>query len=541
MAVPTAVTNVWSKLHVEGDHVFSRVIIEKNRPCGVSLDACRLNQIALVIEGVPALSTGTISVHDGLLEDIRISSLPGPAVKMEMNLDHPAPYYLREISGLPQRTVVDIDRVSLRQVLGGLRIVLDPGHGGADTGFAGPVNLLEKDVVLAIACDLGKLLLAEGAEPVYARKEDRAVTWSERMDRARAADLYIGIHAGNGQGGCAVGYNPATPEAAGLARLILGKLVDKTHLGAREVCSLEHLAGLGNLLAVEVEAVTITDWVEEGLLRSPTFRSKVAQGIFNGLVAHLWHKNGDNSRVKPPAVFFGPRDVPVSDVTVNQGVIPLRTHLITDKDDIFSVVERYALGVAESGDIIVLAESMVAITQGRAIPQQAVHPGSLAAFLSRFPGKDGSLATPHAMQLAIQETGAARVMLGAAAAAMGRPFGRRGDFYRVAGRKLALIDDVAGTMWPFEKHIILGPRDPEQLAGQLREKTGLEVVIVDVNDIHCVDILAATPGVDKRLVRRVLASNPLGNDDQQTPLALMRVNGISRDRKRGTMAVTGDR
>jgi len=514
------VTNVWSKLCEEDGHVFSRVVIEKTRACSLRPVACGPDRIQLLIEGVGVLATGTISVHDGLLEEIQISSSPGPAVKLELTLDHPAAHYLHDEAGLPHRTVVDIDRVSLRHLLTGRRIAVDPGHGGNDTGFAGPVNLLEKDVVLAIARDLGKLLAAAGAEPLFVRRNDCNVPWSERAERTKGAELYIAIHAGNGQGGCAVGFNPAAAESANLARLIQEKLADKAHLGTREVCAFGHLAGLGALPAVEVEAVTITDWVEEGLLRSPTFRSKVAQGIFNGLVSYLWRKHGGDSKGKPAAVLFGQRPAPSGGC--GHGVIPLRTHLITEKDDIFSVLEQYIKGVAEPGDVIALAESMVAITQGRAIPQQSVHPGPLAAFLSRFPGKDGSLATPHAMQLAIQETGAGRVILGAAAAALGRPFGRRGDFYRVAGRHLALIDDVAGTMWPYEKHIILGPHNPSQLAGELRERLGVEVAIVDVNDIRCVDILAATPGVDKRRVSRALASNPLGNDDQQTPVAILK-------------------
>jgi N-acetylmuramoyl-L-alanine amidase len=503
------------------------VVVETTRPCAFHLLPCGHERIELVVEGGGVLATGVISVHDGLLEEIGIAAGPGGTTRLGLTLDHPAPCYLHEETGCPHRIVLDLDRASLGHLLSGRRVAVDPGHGGADTGFAGPVNLLEKDVALAIARDLGRLLAASGAEVVFLRRNDDAVPWLERAERARGAELYLGIHAGCGTGGSNVGYNPAQPQSAGLARLVREKLVDKTHLAAQEVCALGHLAVLGACPAVEIEAVTITDWVEEGLLRSPTFRSKVAQGIFNGLVSHLWRQQGGDWRGKPAAVVMGRRSGSRGSV----GVIPLRTHLITERDDIFGIVERYVKGVAEPGDIVVLAESMVAITQGRAVLQESVHPGPLAAFLSRFPGKDGSLATPHAMQLAIEEAGAGRVVLGAAAAALGRPLGRRGDFYRVAGRHLALIDDVAGTMWPFEKHIILGPRDPAALASRLKERLGLEVVIVDVNDIRCVDILGASPGVDRRLVRRALASNPLGNDDQQTPVAILRMVNESTRRR----------
>jgi hypothetical protein len=203
--------------------------------------------------------------------------------------------------------------------------------------------------------------------------------------------------------------------------------------------------------------------------------------------------------------------------------IPIRTHIVTEKDDIVDVVEKYTGAIVEPGDIITIAESVVAITQGRAILPETVRPGFLAKFISRFPGKDGSLATPQAMQLAIQETGTFQILLGVTAAVMGRLVGRRGDFYRVAGHHLALIDDVAGTMWPFEKHIVLGPKDPQKVVDKIKEATGAGAVIVDVNDTRNVDILAASKGVDTGGLARDLADNPFGNDDQQTPIVILKM------------------
>ncbi|OPY58105.1 MAG: F420-0:Gamma-glutamyl ligase [Pelotomaculum sp. PtaU1.Bin035] len=205
------------------------------------------------------------------------------------------------------------------------------------------------------------------------------------------------------------------------------------------------------------------------------------------------------------------------------GKIPIRTHIITEKDDMIDVVKKYAGDVAEPGDIIAVAESVVAITQGRAILPETVKPGLLARFLCLFPGKDGSLATPQAMQLAIRESGSPRVLLGAVAAAFGRIIGRRGDFYRVAGRHLAQIDDIAGTMWPFERHIILGPKDPHKIVRRIKIVTGVDAVITDVNDIKKVDIIAASGGVDQESLIKDLADNPFGNDDQQTPIVILKM------------------
>lgn len=203
------------------------------------------------------------------------------------------------------------------------------------------------------------------------------------------------------------------------------------------------------------------------------------------------------------------------------GRISIRTHIITEKDDIVDVAKKYTGEIAAPGDIIVVAESVVAISQGRAVLHETVKPGLLAHFMCRFPGKEGSLAAPHSMQVAIQEVGTGRFLLGVLAAGLGRVFGRRGDFYRVAGRHLAQIDDFAGTMWPFDRHIVLGPKDPQGVVDRIKTATGAEAVIADVNDIGKVDILAATNGVDREMLSSYLKDNPHGNDDQQTPIVVL--------------------
>ena len=53
------------------------------------------------------------------------------------------------------------------------KIVIDPGHGGHDTGTIGPNGLQEKDLVLEVGRRLGKMLETRlGAEVVYTRKND---------------------------------------------------------------------------------------------------------------------------------------------------------------------------------------------------------------------------------------------------------------------------------------------------------------------------------------------------------------------------------
>ena len=62
------------------------------------------------------------------------------------------------------------------------RIVIDPGHGGHDTGTIGPTGLMEKDLCLDVALRLGKIIEQRlpGADVVYTRSDDTFVPLEER-------------------------------------------------------------------------------------------------------------------------------------------------------------------------------------------------------------------------------------------------------------------------------------------------------------------------------------------------------------------------
>jgi N-acetylmuramoyl-L-alanine amidase len=78
------------------------------------------------------------------------------------------------------------------------KIVIDPGHGGHDTGTIGPNGLEEKNLVLDVSRRLGKLLQTRlGAEVIYTRKDDTFIPLETRTAIANqeAADLFVSVHA----------------------------------------------------------------------------------------------------------------------------------------------------------------------------------------------------------------------------------------------------------------------------------------------------------------------------------------------------------
>ena len=80
---------------------------------------------------------------------------------------------------------------------GEFRIVLDPGHGGADTGVSSPSGVTEKDLVLAIAQELrSHLANSLGARVVLTRTYDTDVALETRTGVAnqRRADLFLSLH-----------------------------------------------------------------------------------------------------------------------------------------------------------------------------------------------------------------------------------------------------------------------------------------------------------------------------------------------------------
>jgi N-acetylmuramoyl-L-alanine amidase len=77
-------------------------------------------------------------------------------------------------------------------------IVLDPGHGGHDTGALGPSGLAEKDVVLDVTRRVARMVEDKlGIKVAMTRTEDAFIALRERTAYANKlkADLFVSIHA----------------------------------------------------------------------------------------------------------------------------------------------------------------------------------------------------------------------------------------------------------------------------------------------------------------------------------------------------------
>ena len=152
---------------------------------------------------------------------------------------------------------------------------------------------------------------------------------------------------------------------------------------------------------------------------------------------------------------------------------PIRTRLFVSGDSLRrrSRPTRSRDVELAPGDVVAVSEKAVAICQGRSYPVDDVQARPLARTLSRFVGRTASgigLGIPATMELAIREAGEARILGATAAAAVTKPFGVKGVFYRVAGPAVRAIDGpTRGTIPPYDGHAKMGPADPEGVARDL--------------------------------------------------------------------------
>jgi N-acetylmuramoyl-L-alanine amidase len=221
------------------------------------------------------------------------------------------------------------------------RIVIDPGHGGHDTGTIGPHGLMEKDLCLDVALRLGNLIEQKlpGAEVIYTRKDDTFIPLEDRTKIANdaKADLFISIHANSSQDPSARGVetyylnfatssesmevatrenansqeslhdlqdliqkiarNEKIEESKELAGDIQDTLTQRLQLVShsernRGVKKAPFIVLIGaNMPSVLSEVSFVSNPNDERLLRKADQRQRIADGLYRGIAAYLDNLN----------------------------------------------------------------------------------------------------------------------------------------------------------------------------------------------------------------------------------------------------------
>lgn len=195
-------------------------------------------------------------------------------------------------------------------------------------------------------------------------------------------------------------------------------------------------------------------------------------------------------------------------------------------EDFVEIAYKYCKDIVQPGDVIIISQKALAISQGRIRAIDEVEPRPLAEFLSRQLTDlrySQGVGSPELLEVAMQEVGFARVALAGAVQSVTRVLGRSGDFAEVAGNQVGLMRDFDPSLpAPHDRYVFLAPNDPEGVVERLGRRVGVQVCVAAANDLGEVQVVAHTAGVDKKLVQQQLLDNPFGQGGNLTPVGLIR-------------------
>lgn len=365
---------------------------------------------------------GDPETTDGLVRGLRTGVHNQRDLRLVLDLSGPAEprsFVLRPNETYGHRLVIDLvpvgartaDRVApppQRAALRDLVIAIDAGHGGDDPGAIGPSGVYEKNIVLAIAQRLARLVEAEyGMRPFLVRSGDYYISHGERIQRARqaGADLFISVHAdafhdarAHGTSVYILSERGATTEAARLlaerenaADLIGGVSLDDKDdmlasvlldlsqtgvIGASRSVGNEVLRELGRLgrarrdsvqganflvlkapdvPSILVETGFISNPQEEARLRDAGHQLAVARGMLNGIRAYF----ADHA---PPDTLVAVNGIGAPPA----GATP---HVIARGETLSGLARRYNVSVQALRSSNNLASDRIRVGQTLLIPQ----------------------------------------------------------------------------------------------------------------------------------------------------------------------------
>ena len=282
--------------------------------------------------------------RQGEEETASVKSLPAPQVSGGTGATTLESLPPKAAPALPKSAAPTVSGArTLTRVLGLKigRIVIDPGHGGHDTGTIGPTGLREKDVVLDVGLRLKKLLERKaGCEVVMTRSDDTFIPLEERtaIANAKAADLFVSIHANASSDRSARGIetyylnftsSPGALEVAArenatsqesvhqlqdlIQKIALTEKIEESEEFARQLQKeiyrrTSQLSGKqpdrgvkkapfvvligANMPSVLAEISFLTNPRDEKSLRRSDYRQKIAEALYQGILDYVNHLGG---------------------------------------------------------------------------------------------------------------------------------------------------------------------------------------------------------------------------------------------------------
>ncbi|MBD2593465.1 N-acetylmuramoyl-L-alanine amidase [Nostoc spongiaeforme FACHB-130] len=176
---------------------------------------------------------------------------------------------------------------------GKLIVVIDPGHGGKDSGAPGLGGLLEKDVILPIGKRVAAILERNGVQAVLTRDADFFVELQGRVDIAERANatLFVSIHANSVDNRSDVNglevyyYDSGYALAEVVRKTILEDIGTIKDRGTRKARF--YVLRKSSMPSILVETGYMTGREDNPRLGSPEYQNRMAEAIARGILKYL--------------------------------------------------------------------------------------------------------------------------------------------------------------------------------------------------------------------------------------------------------------
>ncbi|WP_016949907.1 N-acetylmuramoyl-L-alanine amidase [Anabaena sp. PCC 7108] len=176
---------------------------------------------------------------------------------------------------------------------GKLLVIIDPGHGGKDSGAVGIGGVQEKNIILPIGKRVAEILQQNGVQAVMTRDSDYFVSLPGRVNMSERAnaDVFVSIHANSA--------GASRPEVSGLetyyydsgltlARIVHNKILQSLNVRDRKVRKARfYVLRKSSMPSILVETGFVTGREDAAKLRTSAYQNQMAEAIAQGILQYL--------------------------------------------------------------------------------------------------------------------------------------------------------------------------------------------------------------------------------------------------------------
>jgi N-acetylmuramoyl-L-alanine amidase len=246
------------------------------------------NTVVLLIQPASGVTLGVLNQVGDQLLALKLQRYR--QIRPPMNLPPLLPPR-QQLPDLKPRQPRTTPRRDLRQ--GKIVVIIDPGHGGKDSGAIGIGGVLEKDVILPISKRIAEVLERNGIQVIMTRDSDYFVTLPGRVTMAQRAnaDLFVSIHANSA--------GASRPEVSGLetyhydsgltlAQIVHSKILQSLNVRDRKVRKARfYVLRKTSMPSILVETGFLTGRDDVAKLRTSAYQNQMAEAIAQGILQYL--------------------------------------------------------------------------------------------------------------------------------------------------------------------------------------------------------------------------------------------------------------